>query len=179
MRIGSFNYTADSNQLAGTWRHDDWSSGGTWYATLEDPTTFIDNTPEPPVSGENEACDYWDETSWSYVQCEEGLMCAASGTSGEFICTVAPEHPYAGINEDCGYFESAQMHIECDMGLFCDYGTDSTMGACKEYTDYSEGSDGIFIGQDGENSFWFFNEDRTGGHWIAENGSVEGLWMYD
>ena len=76
MRIGSFNYTAGSNQLAGTWRHDDWTSGGTWYATAEDPYTFIDNTPEPPVSGENEACDYWNEASFSYVQCQEGLMCA-------------------------------------------------------------------------------------------------------
>ena len=107
VRIGTFNYTAGSNHLAGTWRHDDWSSGGTWYATTENPTTFIDNTPEPPVSGENEACGYWDEASWSDVQCEEGLMCAQSEATGEYICTVAPEQVYAGIDETCGYDESA------------------------------------------------------------------------
>ena len=66
---------------------------------------------------------------------------------------------------------SAQMHIDCDMGLFCDYDIDSIMGTCKEYIDYSEGSDGIFIGQDGT-SFWFYNEDNTGGRWVAEDGSV-------
>ena len=30
VRIGSFNYTAGSNQLAGTWMNDDGSSRGTW-----------------------------------------------------------------------------------------------------------------------------------------------------
>ena len=96
-------------------------------------------------------------------------------TTGEYICTIAT---YAGIDEACGYDESAQIHIECDMGLFCDYDTDSTMGACKEYIDYSEGSEGIWVGHD-KNGFWFYNEDQSAGHWIAEDGSVEGLWMYD
>ena len=107
VRIGSFNYTDGMNQLAGTWMNDDGSSRGTWYATAEDPTTFIDSTPEPPVSGENEACDYWDEASWSYVQCTEGLICAPSEATGEYICTIAPEQSYAGIDEACGYDESA------------------------------------------------------------------------
>ena len=72
------------------------------------------------------------------------------------------------------------MYIECEMGLSCEYTDTDTysMGVCKEYTNYGEGHEGIWIGHD-NTGFWFYNEDQTAGHWVAEDGSVEGLWMYD
>ena len=62
---GKWRYDAGTT-LTGTWYDDDGMREGTWMATLDDPFTFIDTTPEPKQVGE--LCNSQDE-------CDMGLLC--------------------------------------------------------------------------------------------------------
>ena len=42
------------------------------------------------------------------------------------------------------------MYVDCEEGLSCEYTDTNTysMGVCKEYTNYGEGSEGDWVGHD-------------------------------
>jgi hypothetical protein len=46
-------------------------------------------------------------------------------------------------------------------------------------TDYGEGADGTWIGQENSTGFWFTNDDGESGTWISADGQVTGEWSFD
>ena len=68
---GTWSYD-EGTTLSGTWTHSDGSESGTWMASEDDPTTFIDSTPEEVcsdqdlglVGSDGNGCEKYYEAGW-------------------------------------------------------------------------------------------------------------------
>ena len=76
---GVWNYD-ENTTLSGTWKSDDGSEEGTWWAESSDPYTFIVNIPEEDetdvyvATTEGEDCGWSDDLGY-WVDCADGLSC--------------------------------------------------------------------------------------------------------